>query len=42
MNKVMIDKICDYYDSHPDVTLDEMAKIFRVPKNTIKSILLNY
>lgn len=42
MNKALMDRICDYYDSHPDVTIQEMARIFKVPTKTIKSILMSY
>jgi hypothetical protein len=36
-----IDDLIEYFDSHPNVTLKEMSKIFRVPVHEIKRILMN-
>ena len=35
----MIDDLCDYYDTHPNVTLREIARLFRLDIETVKHIL---
>ena len=35
-----IDDLIEYFDSHPNVTIKEMSRIFRIPAHTIKHVLM--
>ena len=35
----LIDEICDHFDTHPNITIRELARMFRLDVDTVKHVL---
>jgi hypothetical protein len=36
-----LDRACEYYDSHPNLTIREVARMFNLPEQSLKMALLD-